>query len=1463
MITIKKFNAGIPYARGEIIAVNNYLYECRHTHITAGNFDLDNDGVNWRRLPINFQDSTKIAQTVYDWVSGNTYLQGQLVAVNMSSSISKQFLLESQQQQSVTDINSGTWQVLNDASMLDEGIPYFPSARFIQRYWAVNDMVIVNGILYRCIQYHLSNNSFNSSELQYWDAIDTLPLKVYIYTASVWYNVNTIVRYNSRLYVCISAHNSKTAFDEDKWAVITYYGNMYKATYEYVVGVTFYNVSTVYVCKQQHISATIINTNNELSNFDELAYFYSGSGGGTPSGGGGTPSNTETHYPGEIRTYNGKVYYCTTQYTSAAGTIDLTKYDEMKSLPITAFDWRSGVYYSKYYFVLTDSRSKLYFANDNHYSQDVFDLIKWNLIFANIKDWQTNTYYNKNQVVIYDEKIWIANSAHTSYTPFDITLWTLFGIVGKTNKDTIENKDSSLSGKKKPIKLKKWAAGEKYEVGDYVLYNGAIYLVVVSHIAVRFEKQLLYFKLLASDVGEWKPSTEYDTGDIFKKDNTLYEVKNSYTSGSTFDTLDTTNTELYFTSNTSVYDWTQNTEYEVGDLVFVIENCITVLYKCIVDHVSGSVFDSTKWYKVTNLPLTAQEVVGGNQYLVATWKSGDIYKLEDVILYNGKLYKCISSHTALSDFNNDLGNWQVIGDNLDPDDWQYSKSYNIGDLVEFEGRLFECNTAHISGLVFNPNLWNVVSNIVGIVAWQPNTDYVVGNIVVYEGKLYKCNAAHTSGDEIALTKFDLIFELDLILEQWKPSTQYLIGDIVKVWDVELNIWVYYACKTAHISGLDFDDIEKQYWDELNKEDSPQILDSAGRLYHVGDLILYNGKLYKVIVEHCSTDFAKDSIDKVELVGDGIDEWKPLTAYKKNQLVVYNKVIYKVQQDIITSASAVTDFGNLGGLIFIGALAVIFLEWQPEVYYPVGSLVVYNEVLYVCITAHISGLIFDNDELEYWKFISEFPLNIEPWKRGTSYVVGDLIYASDYYHPLDLLVVYVCINPHISVDIATEGANWESIIPNEVEYKVGATYPLDAVVKYDGQLVSTNEKQDDAPWVKTFCMAIDLPEYDETKTYNINDMVRVGDAVFRNAVQHSGSSAEKDLLDSIEIALVEEWQPDTDYKVGDIVFHDGKLYRCNTDHHSDTTDFDNDIAYWDDLGWELVRSLPIEDDKWIPVGGKVTIKPWKNFNEYAVGDLVVFDNAAYRCVIGHVVLSTLIGPTNNKDAWEQILAIKDWSPNTEFTSGEIIKYNGNLFTVLNKVYKSGITFEEKGLKGLGVSLGTKSRVIPMNVIKMWIKGTGFIVGDYVWAGNGIYRVIRSHTANYFPLDIDKFDSVYVGIKPWKEGTSYKVGDLVYRGNTLYMCIESHTINTFDSKYWYFAAFNSDGSRITTTDPNSTYVTIIIGDPKTGVSYTKYGTASALVNYVTATDGVDIDISSNCLKNILNDVAQYASTQSVII
>lgn len=143
---------------------------------------------------------------------------------------------------------------------------------------------------------------------------------------------------------------------------------------------------------------------------------------------------------------------------------------------------------------------------------------------------------------------------------------------------------------------------------------------------------------------DWQSSTEYSVGDIVINDNKIYKCITAHTSSSTFD--DTKFTELSASESDKGLDmYDTGVSYSVNDVV-IYDNKI---YRCTTAHTSTSTFDDTKWVEIS-----ASESVKGLDF----YTSGVSYEVNDIVVYDNKIYKCITAHTSTNEF--DSTKWTEI-----------------------------------------------------------------------------------------------------------------------------------------------------------------------------------------------------------------------------------------------------------------------------------------------------------------------------------------------------------------------------------------------------------------------------------------------------------------------------------------------------------------------------------------------------------------------------------------------------------------------------------------------------------------------------------------------------------------------------------------------------------------------------------------------------------------------------------
>ena len=241
-------------------------------------------------------------------------------------------------------------------------------------------------------------------------------------------------------------------------------------------------------------------------------------------------------------------------------------------------------------------------------------------------------------------------------------------------------------------------------------------------------------------------------------------------------------------------DWSAGLDYKRDDIVRVGGKS----YVCLIAHTASSLFrtDLNAILPGSSPPQPQPKwvVMTSGRIFLGNWETATDYNKGDIVLYQGSLYECITSHLS-NEFGIDAANadYSVQPENLNwklfvlgqkyIGNWTPELSYGLGTLVKYGGQIYICVKPHHSTTVFEENLinWNVFyDGDIYLGPWQPSTKYVVNDLVKYGASIFKCIITHESDAELISTEN---FELYLLGSQhektWEPLTVYNEGDIVR------------------------------------------------------------------------------------------------------------------------------------------------------------------------------------------------------------------------------------------------------------------------------------------------------------------------------------------------------------------------------------------------------------------------------------------------------------------------------------------------------------------------------------------------------------------------------------------------------------------------------------------------------------------------------------------------------------
>lgn len=587
---------------------------------------------------------------------------------------------------------------------------------------------------------------------------------------------------------------------------------------------------------------------------------------------------------------------------------------------------------------------------------------------------------------------------------------------------------------------------------------------------------------------------------------------------------------------------------------------LSTVYEGMVAYVKAE----DKYYRLKGTTWVEFSSGGG----ISAWTANTAYVVDDVVINNSTLYICTTAHTSGASFDTtEKANWSEVGSSSGAGitDWTSTKDYKVGDIVYYSESLFKCNTAHTSGSAFNADEAKWTLMYADIKLWQSSLYYVVGATVLESNVLYRCNTSHTSGSTFNATEkanWDTIGEPASILE-WEASTAYTVNQIV-IYNGNL-----YNCITAHTSGSTFDPVEELNWELLGR---PNITDWATSYnYQVDDMVIYANSIYRCIAQHTSdnTNFSTD-ITNWELVYADLKEWVSGDYYTLGTCVVdSDRYIWRcttahtaglafdpIEQanwemiggdpDSLTSAqiaALIANFNPAGnGLMQLD-------NWEANHGYTVKQVVLYNNKMYRCKTAHTSGTTFDVTEKANWDEIvgSGGGASISAWTSGGNYAVGDFVI----YHNK----IYQCKTAN--ADTTFTPANWQEI-GGIADYASGVSYMVGELVFHGTDLcrckvAHTSTATFDASKWDIIGGGASIDAWASSKSYAVGDIVIRENNLYRCNTAHTSSSAfNTDIANWTKLDNIPNWNINTYYAVGDYLYYDKNLYKVTTAFTSGTT-----------------------------------------------------------------------------------------------------------------------------------------------------------------------------------------------------------------------------------------------------------------------------------------------------------------------
>ena len=473
-----------------------------------------------------------------------------------------------------------------------------------------------------------------------------------IFVGEKYYTKGQLAIFNGVLYRSIKDHVAKTTFQEDFESWQKLYSNIREWTDS-----TFYfsneiviNDNKLYKCKQDHVSAgTFVS---DINTWESL------------SSNGIETFKPSTYYSdGAIVVEGNRLYRCTLAHTSTTDLIsDIQNWELLSNVQ----EWKKSKNYIQGNIVLYDHTP--YKVTKNHVSND-FSLDKDNfeITYSNIRDFSASSYYKAGSYVLYNNNIYKALNDTKGDIGHKLQLKTSASFTDSNGVYTKEigadNSDYTLVTE---------------PTGNYI--NAVIDLGSICDVT-----QVILSELISVNCAPGEIIVETS------KDGTDYTEADSLSTG-------------------GYSNFKNGTALNINKKVRYIKLVFKSVYKS-----NGNMFTFNKvevyvsnpdWQKITNTQKPSIEI----------WRTGTEYKKNEIVVYNEKIYKCAVDHTSGTDFSADkLKYWESLSDNPiindwisgnnytvgtcviksnqnEIVDWTASKQYNINDEVVYDGYIYTCKT---------------------------------------------------------------------------------------------------------------------------------------------------------------------------------------------------------------------------------------------------------------------------------------------------------------------------------------------------------------------------------------------------------------------------------------------------------------------------------------------------------------------------------------------------------------------------------------------------------------------------------------------------------------------------------------------------------------------------------------------------------------------------------------------------
>jgi len=451
-------------------------------------------------------------------------------------------------------------------------------------------------------------------------------------------------------------------------------------------------------------------------------------------------------------------------------------------------------------------------------------------------------------------------------------------------------------------------------------------------------------------------------------------------------------------------------------------------------------------------------------------------------------------------------------------EWQTSTSYNRDDVIRYGGSSWVCIRQHTSSaftsdqeFLANPNdtdfspAWVKMTDGYEFRGdWQSSTLYNLGDIVAYGGVLYLCIISYTSTSifDENIDNFAVYAISDSWNTAWVAETRYGVGDVVSY------NGIVYRCIQGHTSsstanGLEFDSSK---WEVYYSNVVFRGEYASSIRYRPNDLVIYNGTLLRNTIGYTSSDTFSSTYWDVEFPGFEFNEdWDNATYYGIGSVVRHGGFLYRgIRSSYNVNPSESAEQGGNAHWEILSKGINFRGSWNVNLEYKSGDVVRRGGNLYV---AKIDTGVGDGSSLDYlddsnWEILAPSQNWRNFWSESVLYSVNDLV--------IYLGNTYKCNFEHTSSPTNFPGDNGEGFFYWDLVLQSSSP----AGLKQRGDLLTFDLSREDVGDGSTFDLtSVELGDEGQLLTVNNEDRIIYKDYAQINRVFYVSPSGIDDLTDT--------------------------------------------------------------------------------------------------------------------------------------------------------------------------------------------------------------------------------------------------------------------------------------------------------------------------------------------------------------